>query len=195
MRACEGCRRRKIKCDAATTNTWPCSACIRLKLNCVRPNGYDGATDSTTYEAPLNASDQFQQMAMQPQLMQTGPKQPPPIMYTTQPTYPDVNSGAYSALSYDTNQPQNTMPYASIQQSGSVLDQSYTSPHTFPTPPLQHDPYQEPSPEAYSPSEYQQQHLADLLGSLNVNEVGTGMCNPKTKHWISNRSFCIDLDL
>ena len=37
MRACEGCRRRKIKCDAATTNTWPCSACVRLKLTCVPP--------------------------------------------------------------------------------------------------------------------------------------------------------------
>lgn len=37
MRACEGCRRRKIKCDAATTNAWPCAACTRLKLNCVPP--------------------------------------------------------------------------------------------------------------------------------------------------------------
>ena len=37
MRACEGCRRRKIKCDSATTNTWPCSACTRLKLHCVPP--------------------------------------------------------------------------------------------------------------------------------------------------------------
>src|SRR5438045_6886104 len=37
MRACEGCRRRKIKCDAATTNTWPCSACVRLKLHCIPP--------------------------------------------------------------------------------------------------------------------------------------------------------------
>ncbi|KAI9760056.1 MAG: hypothetical protein M4579_001889 [Chaenotheca gracillima] len=46
MRACEGCRRRKIKCDAATTNTWPCSACIRLKLQCVPPTvSYD--RDST----------------------------------------------------------------------------------------------------------------------------------------------------
>jgi len=49
MRACEGCRRRKIKCDAATTNTWPCSACIRLKLSCVRPNGYD-ENGATLYE-------------------------------------------------------------------------------------------------------------------------------------------------
>jgi len=37
MRACEGCRRRKIKCDSATTNSWPCAACTRLKLNCVPP--------------------------------------------------------------------------------------------------------------------------------------------------------------
>ncbi|EXJ78046.1 hypothetical protein A1O3_09206 [Capronia epimyces CBS 606.96] len=39
MRACEGCRRRKIKCDSATTNTWPCAACVRLKLPCVPPAG------------------------------------------------------------------------------------------------------------------------------------------------------------
>ena len=37
MRACEGCRKRKIKCDAATTNEWPCAACVRLKLQCVPP--------------------------------------------------------------------------------------------------------------------------------------------------------------
>lgn len=42
MRACEGCRRRKIRCDAATSNTWPCSACIRLKLRCIPPTvNYD----------------------------------------------------------------------------------------------------------------------------------------------------------
>lgn len=42
MRACEGCRRRKIKCDAATTNAWPCGACVRLKQNCVPPTfSYD----------------------------------------------------------------------------------------------------------------------------------------------------------
>jgi hypothetical protein len=38
-----GCRRRKIKCDSATTNTWPCAACTRLKLHCVPPaGGIDG---------------------------------------------------------------------------------------------------------------------------------------------------------
>ena len=43
MRACEGCRRRKIKCDGATTNAWPCSSCGRLKLQCIPP-AIDGET-------------------------------------------------------------------------------------------------------------------------------------------------------
>lgn len=48
MRACEGCRRRKIKCDAATTNTWPCAACTRLKLHCVPPQiSYENDSDDT----------------------------------------------------------------------------------------------------------------------------------------------------
>jgi hypothetical protein len=41
MRACERCRTRKIRCDAVTTYTWPCSACIRLEFQCVPPT-YDG---------------------------------------------------------------------------------------------------------------------------------------------------------
>lgn len=48
MRACNGCRKRKIKCDAATTNTWPCSACTRLKLVCVPPTiGQENEVSST----------------------------------------------------------------------------------------------------------------------------------------------------
>ena len=37
MRACEGCRRRKIKCDAVTTNQWPCASCQRLRATCTPP--------------------------------------------------------------------------------------------------------------------------------------------------------------
>ncbi|KAK5131311.1 hypothetical protein LTR08_001150 [Meristemomyces frigidus] len=38
MRACDGCRKRKIKCDGALQNgPWPCGACTRLKLKCVPP--------------------------------------------------------------------------------------------------------------------------------------------------------------
>ena len=73
MRACEGCRRRKIKCDAATTNTWPCSACIRLKLHCVRPNGqYDGSPSDqydpsgAGYDTAAQVPDGYRQMTMPP---------------------------------------------------------------------------------------------------------------------------------
>ncbi|CAK7273960.1 hypothetical protein SEPCBS119000_005925 [Sporothrix epigloea] len=72
MRACEGCRRRKIKCDAATTNTWPCSACVRLKLQCVRPTVYDDPNSFQSYdEQPLEpVQTQPQQLSQQQQHVQ-----------------------------------------------------------------------------------------------------------------------------
>lgn len=48
MRACEGCRRRKIKCDSATTNIWPCAACVRLKLQCIHPNINEDSDSETS---------------------------------------------------------------------------------------------------------------------------------------------------
>ena len=36
QRACEECRRRKIKCDSANTNSWPCTPCTRNQVECVR---------------------------------------------------------------------------------------------------------------------------------------------------------------
>ena len=62
MRACEGCRRRKIKCDAATTNSWPCAACVRLKLQCVPPTvNYNraqiGAGQMSGHERVLDFAD------------------------------------------------------------------------------------------------------------------------------------------
>jgi len=150
MRACEGCRRRKIKCDAATTNTWPCSACIRLKLHCVRPNGFDGANDSTTYDTtPMNPSDQYQQMPMQHQVMNPG-----------------------------------------VAPSGSMMEHHYAGQNVFPTPPMHQPPpppaaQQQPSPEAYSPGEYQHHDLADLLGTLKVNETGTGRVHDTQAHQCS----------
>lgn len=179
MRACEGCRRRKIKCDAATTNTWPCSACIRLKLHCVRPNGFDGANDSTTYETSPMGSEQYQQMPMQHQVMNPGAKLSPAAMYGTQPqqVYPDANA-SYQHVSYDTSQ-QPGMHYGAVAPPGSMMDHQYAGQNVFPTPPMHQPPpppgaQQQPSPEAYSsPGDYQHHDLADLLGTLKVNETGT----------------------
>lgn len=59
MRACEGCRRRKIKCDAATTNTWPCSACNRLKQSCVPPTMIDQDSSGADHVTDLQDASTF----------------------------------------------------------------------------------------------------------------------------------------
>ncbi|KAL2271243.1 hypothetical protein VTJ83DRAFT_614 [Remersonia thermophila] len=205
MRACEGCRKRKIKCDAATTNTWPCSACIRLKLPCVRPNGFD-SSDATVYEPapsqppppsashfdpahapagyrqPLSVSDQ--------QLLGHAPKQAPPPMYPQQAAYP-VGSTFYQTVQYGNAQPvPHELQYAPVHHappppppnhhhavgSPPVVDQQYTAQTAaaFSTPPIQHSPNPTSSAadETFQ-SEYAQHDLADLLGSLKVDEAGT----------------------
>lgn len=170
MRACEGCRRRKIKCDAATTNTWPCSACIRLKLHCVRPNGYDGSVDSTGYDTLLNSSAQFQHMTLsQGQVHHKSEAD----LYGPPGGYADASVASFQSLPYDASQSQHNIHYTTVSSGGQLVDQQLAH-HNFPTPPMQHSSHQGSSP-AYSADSYQQQDLADLLGGLKVNEVGTGM--------------------
>lgn len=177
MRACEGCRRRKIKCDAATTNTWPCSACIRLKLHCVRPNGYDGATDSTTYETFVPPTNQFQQMTMPSHQQGQAPLKSESDVYAPQAGYPDAASASFQTLPYDASQPQHNLHYTTIPPQMSLVDQQAAPQDAFPTPPMQQSSQPGSSPGAYSADSYQQQDLADLLGGLKMNEIGTGM-NP-----------------
>ncbi|KAK4962225.1 hypothetical protein LTR66_012761 [Elasticomyces elasticus] len=46
MRACDGCRRRKIKCTSAVANgPWPCAACRRLRVQCHPPASSQDACD------------------------------------------------------------------------------------------------------------------------------------------------------
>ncbi|KAK4241570.1 hypothetical protein C8A03DRAFT_12179 [Achaetomium macrosporum] len=179
MRACEGCRRRKIKCDAATTNTWPCSACIRLKLHCVRPNGFDGS-DSQVYEPTRSqfettqVPDNFRsQMSLQDQQLPAHAPKPGPV-YPPQTSYQD-SSGLFHPVQYGDPQPvPHDLQYAPVHHDPvGVVDQHYPAqPNSFPTPPLQHAPHPA-SPADTFQSEYGQQDLADLLGSLKVNEAGT----------------------
>jgi hypothetical protein len=169
MRACEGCRRRKIKCDAATTNTWPCSACIRLKLHCVRPNGYDGTAD-TTYDTPMDGTSQFQHAGLQAGLSPHAQATP------RQATSTYASSGYSEGSSYQSyDPPQPPMGYTTVADPMS-MSQPYADQQVFPTPPMPGSSRpDEPSPDAYSPDAYQQHDLADLLGSLKVDEKGTGM--------------------
>ncbi|KAJ3527986.1 hypothetical protein NM208_g10432 [Fusarium decemcellulare] len=145
-----------------------------LKLHCVRPNGFDGANDSTTYDtSPMNPSDQYQQMSMQQHVLNPGPKPPATAMYTTQPGYPDPSAASYQTVPYDASQQPGSLHYGAVPPPGSMIEQSYANQNVFPTPPMQQHAQQQPSPEAYSPGEYQHHDLADLLGTLKVNETGT----------------------
>ncbi|KAI8947224.1 fungal-specific transcription factor domain-containing protein [Xylaria longipes] len=185
MRACEGCRRRKIKCDAATTNTWPCSACIRLKLHCVRPNAqYEGSPDEAQSYEPSRADfeagqESFRQMAMQQpssQHMMAGGHHPKPAMYApSSSSYPN-HQAVYPLSQYGSaaGVPQH-MSYGSVPPPVGVLDQSYPPANVFPTPPLPEmsAPHSESSPESYHTDQYGHNDLADLLGPLKLDELGT----------------------
>jgi len=41
QRACDECRRRKIKCEAGITGVWPCAHCVKSGAHCTRPLGFE----------------------------------------------------------------------------------------------------------------------------------------------------------
>ncbi|KAL2291848.1 hypothetical protein FJTKL_12025 [Diaporthe vaccinii] len=190
MRACEGCRRRKIKCDAATTNTWPCSACIRLKLHCVRPNGYDGAAESQVFEPTrpeyetLGVQDFRQHMPMHPPHLMPGAANPSPMsssMYAPNRGSYSEQSGLYQPMQYQDHSPQHGMHYTTVPAPVGVVDHSYAQAQSqqaqqttiFPTPPMQQATRPESPPEVYNQDQYGQQDLSELLGTLKLNDAGT----------------------
>lgn len=194
MRACEGCRRRKIKCDAATTNTWPCSACIRLKLHCVRPNGYDGAAEPQVFEPTrpeyetLGVQDFRQHMPMHPPHLMPGAANPSPMsssmsssMYAPNRGSYSEQSGLYQPMQYQDHSPQHGIHYTTVPAPVGVVDQSYAQAQSqaqqstiFPTPPMQQATRPESPPDVYNQDQYGQQDLSELLGTLKLNDAGTG---------------------
>lgn len=100
--------------------------------------------------------------------------QPKSGMYGSQGSYSDGQE-VYQNVQY-TGQSgsQHGMHYTTIPPLG-ALDQSYASAGVFPTPPMHHQSaHSESSPESYHQDPYAQQDLSDLLGSLRVDERGTG---------------------
>jgi hypothetical protein len=186
MRACEGCRRRKIKCDAATTNTWPCSACIRLKLQCVPPTiNYDQdfqnnpeafETEGGDFADRGSSVDEYHHHVSMQQHLAGSQKNVPPI-YTHQGPYDD-GVGVYQTVGYgepSSSHSQQSMQYDSLHTPVSVLDQHqhYSPNHAFP-PQLPQNPHPE-SPAVYDQEQYGQQNIADILGELRMDETGSGM--------------------
>lgn len=175
MRACEGCRKRKIKCDAATTNTWPCSACTRLKLHCVKPNSYDGIDSATTYDAAPDSSTQLHQISLSGQI---GPDVSKTVADIYQTSYDPADPSAFQPVTFDASQGSHPIHYTTMPFQGG-LDHPYNGSNAFPAPPVQQVTRQESSPGAQSADSFQQQDLADLLGGLKVNELGTGRSCPR----------------
>jgi hypothetical protein len=181
MRACEGCRRRKIKCDAATTNTWPCSACIRLKLHCIPPTvTYDGGQsqgfepERAEYESGSGDDEYHNHLPLQ-QHLQAAQKSSQQS-YPQQMPYSDHSNG-YQPLSYaPSSTGQQTIQFASMS-GPTVMDNHFATQTSFPMPPMQQplQQQQQPhSPELYQQDQYGTQDLADYLGDLKMDEAGTG---------------------
>ncbi|KAF3764375.1 hypothetical protein M406DRAFT_107309 [Cryphonectria parasitica EP155] len=187
MRACEGCRRRKIKCDAATTNTWPCSACIRLKLHCVRPNGYDGAAEPQVFEPTRPEYESVGVHDFRPPL-----NMPPPHMLAGTPDAASMYapkaasysgpSGLYQPMQYADHSPVATgMHYTTIPPPVGVVDNSFAAsqsqpqgqPSLFPNAHVQQGNRPDSPPETYTSETYGPQDLSEILGTLKLNDAGT----------------------
>jgi hypothetical protein len=175
MRACNGCRKRKIKCDAATTNTWPCSACTRLKLVCVPPTiGQDGeflsdgqGESSLETGAPSSATTEGSHAF---------PVVPPVYRDNNQPTMNAIPS--YDQMSmYSQFVPPQGQPsiYNDIRSPQMPMShQAYQQPQMFSGP-------QTPSMGSSDRNFYVDndqstaENLSDVLGELKIDESGIGM--------------------
>ncbi|KAJ5783660.1 transcriptional regulator family: Fungal Specific TF [Penicillium psychrosexuale] len=170
MRACNGCRKRKIKCDAATTNTWPCSACTRLKLVCVPPTiGQDGdflpdGQGESTLETggPSTAAEGSHTFPAAPVFkdnsqptMNTIPPYDQMSMYS-QFVPPQAQPNIYN----DLQSPQMTMSHQTFQQS-----QMFPGPQTSSMGPSDRNVY-------IDNDQSTAENLSDVLGELKIDESG-----------------------
>ena len=182
MRACEGCRRRKIKCDAATTNAWPCAACVRLKLPCIPPTvNYDrthtGTGNLSGLERVLDfdnssgsGEDEYNQHMHAPQVFELG--NPQTQMHVPQTPYNDA-LGVFHTPPYSDR--------ALSQHEFSTYEEVPPMPAPFPDP---HTTYQTstapsmPSTSGIPIWQHDEQQpvveLSDVLGELKINENGIG---------------------
>lgn len=186
MRACEGCRRRKIKCDAATTNAWPCAACIRLKLNCVPPTvSYDKDFGSGTqtfeletkpieYASPtLGGQHEYQRHPV----IAHGVSQQMPAQVPTpvSATYAD-GIRMYQTAPYMDPPPQDHVHYSSIPQPQVVGQSVSYPPHQIYSDAPPAAPVATMSPPDTEPNWRNDptSSLAEALGELKIDYTAIG---------------------
>ncbi|KAF2756715.1 hypothetical protein EJ05DRAFT_518180 [Pseudovirgaria hyperparasitica] len=177
MRACEGCRRRKIKCDAATTNSWPCAACIRLKLNCVPPTvSYDG---NASQSFDLDQSNEYHSTSAA--ITIDNYQRPPPIrqmsgdsshlLSQSAPTSYAESMRMYPATHYVDPAAQDLHSYGSMQPPPVLnTDLSYKSGPIY-SAHSQAPNLATPSSEAPWPQNDQSSSLVEALGELKIDHT------------------------
>ncbi len=183
MRACEGCRRRKIKCDAATTNAWPCAACIRLKLNCVPP--------TVSYDKDFNGSHTFE---LDTKPLDFGSDAPPQEDYPRHASMPHVMAHHLAVSmpttvadmyqsSYVDHQPQENMHYQNMSQPQVMpSNMSYAPQRTFSQPSIvpptmtMTPPAMTMTPPASEPGWHTESvsNITDALGELKIDHTAVG---------------------
>lgn len=184
MRACEGCRRRKIKCDAATTNAWPCAACIRLKLNCVPP--------TVSYDKDFNESQTFE---LEPKDYDS-PDEPPHQDYSRHPSMvhgmhhqmapsmPTPVSSIYQNSPYAEQHSHEPIHYQAMSQPQAVQQpMSYSAPQAYsqaPAPPPAMTMTPPESETAWRSDSVS--NITDALGELKIDHTAVGEHKAKTHH-------------
>lgn len=181
MRACEGCRRRKIKCDAATTNTWPCASCVRLKLNCVPPTvNYDRTHAVGTHTSGLervldfdssshSGDEDYSQHRGVPQVFNLDNANP--SIYSQQESYPEGLSTYNNTPPYSERSLSNhDYPYVTVSSIPQVTYRDQPSFITSDEPTINSSNGHLWVNEQYSAAE-----LSSVLGELKINEDGIGM--------------------
>ena len=192
MRACEGCRKRKIKCDAATTNSWPCAACVRLKLNCVPPTvhynhgAHAGMQATPGFERVLDFADSsgdsaeddgadegaYEDVYGPPSAKRHAHARPGPLSTSSvgyDPSLAAFHASApqqRSAIMYDAL-PTPTMPPSEASYYAHPSFHSQTS--------LSEPPRTTESAEPWPREDFSVADLQEVMGSLKVHDNGTGM--------------------
>lgn len=173
MRACNGCRKRKIKCDAATTNTWPCSACTRLKLVCVPPTiGQDSDFQSeqgleATSMGALGASQANSASHYSYSVPQSFGAGIQPTAGNSQP----YSDGAGIMPQYAPNGPTQHNIYEVRSSHLPVTGHAYQHAQVFPTTP---NHGLDNSNTGIFPDDDQStaENLSEVLGELKIDETG-----------------------
>lgn len=95
-------------------------------------------------------------------------------MYAQMSSYAE-NPGGFHTIPYDPSQAQQDIHYTTVAPPAMLDPNSYAQQNNFPAHSLNQLEHPGASPESFTTDSYQQQDLSDLLGTLKLNELGTGM--------------------